>query len=145
MPTGQAAKVTHIRAPNRAVPAGATTSALALHRGLLRRPDLVRRLADARDKPLALIVAPPGYGKSTLLADWAERDERPFVWSSATRGWVEVMELIHEARARHGTFVLVIDSAAVAAALSEGRLVWPQLTLPVSLMNLPLKGMLRTA
>lgn len=27
-----------------------------------------------------MIVAPPGYGKSTLLCDWADRDERPFFW-----------------------------------------------------------------
>jgi LuxR family maltose regulon positive regulatory protein len=26
------------------------------------------------------VVAPPGYGKTTLLAQWAARDERPFAW-----------------------------------------------------------------
>jgi LuxR family maltose regulon positive regulatory protein len=29
---------------------------------------------------LALVVAPPGYGKTTLLAQWGEEDERPFLW-----------------------------------------------------------------
>ena len=30
--------------------------------------------------PVALLVAPAGYGKTTALAEWAERDERPFAW-----------------------------------------------------------------
>jgi LuxR family maltose regulon positive regulatory protein len=30
--------------------------------------------------PVAAIIAPPGYGKTTLLAQWAERDPRPFGW-----------------------------------------------------------------
>jgi LuxR family maltose regulon positive regulatory protein len=36
-------------------------------------------LVEARPR-LVLIVAPPGFGKSTLLAEWAERDPRPFAW-----------------------------------------------------------------
>ncbi len=47
--------------------------------GFVRRDALVERLSSARDATVALIVAPAGYGKSTLLADWAEFDERPFV------------------------------------------------------------------
>lgn len=27
-----------------------------------------------------LVVAPAGYGKTSVLAEWAERDERPFAW-----------------------------------------------------------------
>jgi LuxR family maltose regulon positive regulatory protein len=30
--------------------------------------------------PFATIVAPAGYGKTTLLAKWAEADPRPFAW-----------------------------------------------------------------
>jgi LuxR family transcriptional regulator, maltose regulon positive regulatory protein len=61
---------------------GANHRVPAFREGFVRRPALVRRLTDARDAALALIVAPAGYGKSTLLAEWAERDERPFVWVS---------------------------------------------------------------
>ena len=44
------------------------------------RPDLVRRLADPSAPPLAVLVAPAGYGKTTLLREWAKRDARPFAW-----------------------------------------------------------------
>ena len=27
-----------------------------------------------------LLTAPAGYGKTTLLAEWAAEDDRPFVW-----------------------------------------------------------------
>jgi len=46
----------------------------------VRRAALVRRLSRERDATLAVIVAPPGYGKSNLLQEWAEHDEREFVW-----------------------------------------------------------------
>jgi LuxR family transcriptional regulator, maltose regulon positive regulatory protein len=47
---------------------------------VVRRPALVQRLADPMAPPLAVLVAPAGYGKTTLLRDWARRDERPFAW-----------------------------------------------------------------
>lgn len=46
---------------------------------LIARPALVRRLVEARDAALALVVAPPGYGKTTLLSQWAQSDERAFI------------------------------------------------------------------
>jgi LuxR family maltose regulon positive regulatory protein len=51
-----------------------------LRGGLVSRERLVGRLLDAQDVPVALIVAPAGYGKTTLLSQWAARDERPFAW-----------------------------------------------------------------
>lgn len=47
---------------------------------LVRRPQLVRRLIAARSASLALVVAPAGYGKTSLLVEWDDRDERPFAW-----------------------------------------------------------------
>jgi LuxR family transcriptional regulator, maltose regulon positive regulatory protein len=47
--------------------------------GFVRRPELVGRLVAARDAALVLITAPAGYGKSTLLSEWAHCDERPFI------------------------------------------------------------------
>jgi LuxR family maltose regulon positive regulatory protein len=47
---------------------------------MVPRPALVARLTGARDAALALLVAPPGYGKSALLAEWARTDDRAFAW-----------------------------------------------------------------
>ena len=49
------------------------------------RPDrLVSQLQAARSVPLVLLVAPAGYGKTTLLEQWDAADERPFIWTSAS-------------------------------------------------------------
>jgi LuxR family maltose regulon positive regulatory protein len=37
----------------------------------------------AASASLVMLVAPAGYGKTTLAAQWAERDRRPFAWLSA--------------------------------------------------------------
>jgi LuxR family transcriptional regulator, maltose regulon positive regulatory protein len=50
--------------------------------GMVPRGALLDRLEDSAFKPVVAISAPPGYGKTTLLADWAERDSRPFAWLS---------------------------------------------------------------
>ncbi len=48
--------------------------------GLVPRLRVVRRLLEARELPVALLVAPAGYGKTTVLAEWSEWDARPFAW-----------------------------------------------------------------
>jgi LuxR family transcriptional regulator, maltose regulon positive regulatory protein len=45
----------------------------------VRRPRLVQRLRSVPEGVLGVIVAPPGYGKSSLIAEWADADDRPFV------------------------------------------------------------------
>ena len=68
--------------------------------GTVNRPALVDRLIDSRTIPLIAIVAPAGYGKTTLLSDWAERDQRPFAWVSVDEGDVDpVVFLSHVAMA----------------------------------------------
>ena len=50
------------------------------------RTALVNRLrTDLGGAAVVTIVAPAGYGKTTLLAQWAERDERPFAWVTLDR------------------------------------------------------------
>jgi LuxR family transcriptional regulator, maltose regulon positive regulatory protein len=51
-------------------------------RGMVPRGALLDRLEGSAVTPVVAICAPPGYGKTTLLADWAERDPRPFAWLS---------------------------------------------------------------
>src|SRR5215212_490184 len=48
--------------------------------GLVPRRWAVHSLLESHDLPVALLVAPPGYGKTTVLSEWAERDARPFAW-----------------------------------------------------------------
>ena len=47
--------------------------------GTVAKAGLIGRLSAAR-APFATVVAPAGYGKTTLLAGWAEADPRPFAW-----------------------------------------------------------------
>ncbi len=47
---------------------------------LLPRPHLLARLEMAVNKRLTLVSAPPGYGKTTLLAELAAGSERPCAW-----------------------------------------------------------------
>ena len=54
--------------------------------GLVARPRLVRRLMEARDVPLTLLVAPAGYGKTTLLVRVGRDDPRAFAWIRAGAG-----------------------------------------------------------
>ena len=48
--------------------------------GLIARRRLVDELVQSAARPLVALTAPPGYGKSTLLLQWAEADPRPFSW-----------------------------------------------------------------
>ena len=49
---------------------------------LIARPRLIQRLERGHARPLALISAPAGYGKSTLVASWLEAAGRPHAWLS---------------------------------------------------------------
>jgi LuxR family maltose regulon positive regulatory protein len=46
------------------------------------RPRLLQRLATAADAPVCVIRAPAGYGKSTLLGQFAAEETRPLAWLS---------------------------------------------------------------
>jgi LuxR family maltose regulon positive regulatory protein len=50
--------------------------------GTVRRPALVERLAQDDRRPVVSVVAPAGYGKTTLLSQWAERNGQAFAWVS---------------------------------------------------------------
>ena len=47
--------------------------------GTVAKADAIARLCSST-LPFATVVAPAGYGKTTLLAKWAEADPRPFAW-----------------------------------------------------------------
>ncbi|GAA1979383.1 LuxR C-terminal-related transcriptional regulator [Microbacterium pumilum] len=50
--------------------------------GMVERRSLLERLAQPDGAAVVSIVAPAGYGKTTLLSQWADRDPRPFAWIS---------------------------------------------------------------
>jgi LuxR family maltose regulon positive regulatory protein len=54
--------------------------------GTVRRSLLIERLARAGSRPVVSVVAPPGYGKTTLLSQWAERNGQSFAWVSVDDG-----------------------------------------------------------
>src|SRR5262245_22825331 len=49
---------------------------------LLPRSHLIGRLEEATSRDFVLVSTPPGFGKTTLLASWAKRTERPLTWLS---------------------------------------------------------------
>jgi LuxR family transcriptional regulator, maltose regulon positive regulatory protein len=95
-----------------------------LRPGFVSRGSLVRTLVEAAGARLVVIVAPPGYGKSSLLDEWAGRDKRRFVWLAVANsdsdefdsGVTEdtVRATIQSLNAVDGPFVLLLDDAHLA-------------------------------
>ena len=50
--------------------------------GIVERTALVGRLSRERSGRVVSVVAPPGYGKTTVLGQWAAHDRREFAWVS---------------------------------------------------------------
>jgi LuxR family maltose regulon positive regulatory protein len=81
---------------------------------MIVRPRLSARLVGS-EASLVLFAAPPGFGKTTLLAQWRELDERPFAWlavdsadSDPVALWTGIVEAIRRVRPDFG------DAAEVA-------------------------------
>ncbi len=53
-----------------------------VRRGTVPRSSLIERLARGDRRPIVSVVAPPGYGKTTVLSQWAERNGQSFAWVS---------------------------------------------------------------
>ena len=54
--------------------------------GLVRRPRLLDRLAPETACAATLVCAPAGFGKTSLLVDWARSGGRPVAWLSLDPG-----------------------------------------------------------
>ena len=50
--------------------------------GTVYRSSLIERLAGYDGRPIVSVVAPAGYGKTTLLSQWAEGNGQAFAWVS---------------------------------------------------------------
>jgi len=53
-----------------------------VRQGTVPRSSLIERLAQGDGRPVVSVVAPPGYGKTTVLSQWAERNGQSFAWVS---------------------------------------------------------------
>jgi LuxR family transcriptional regulator, maltose regulon positive regulatory protein len=92
---------------------------MASHPRRVPRERVVRRLLAARDVPTALLVAPTGYGKTTVMSQWAERDDRAFAWVTLDASDNDPMNLL-------AAIALALDAVEpvgweVFEALSSGR------------------------
>ena len=81
-----------------------------LRAGHVARTALVDGLLRREDEPIVAVVAPPGYGKTTLLAQWATRQPRRIAWVSVDEGDDDPAVLL----------------AAIATALSHAHPVDPR-------------------
>jgi LuxR family maltose regulon positive regulatory protein len=54
----------------------------AIRPGVVPRPSLLAQVRADLSVPIVAVIAPAGYGKTTLLALWAQEDDRPFAWLS---------------------------------------------------------------
>jgi hypothetical protein len=81
--------------------------------GTVRRSSLIEQLAGEDSGPVVSVVAPRGYGKTTLLAQWAERDGRAVPWVSVDEKDNEPKVLVgirhHEHRSVDRTAAAVLD------------------------------------
>ena len=75
----------------------------------LARPRLLERLTEATARELTVVCAPAGFGKTTLLGDWARSSERPVAWLSLDEGdndparfWRYVATALEQVRANIG-------------------------------------------
>src|SRR5215468_777981 len=76
--------------------------------GWVPRPRLLAGLAQGIGRGLTVVCTPAGFGKTTLLGDWARRSRQPTAWLSLDAGdndparfWRYVVSALE--RARPGT------------------------------------------
>ena len=90
----------------------------------IARERLFERLSDGRGRRLSLVACPAGFGKSTLLAAWREREsrQRPVAWVTLDEGdddavvlWSHVIEALGRAcpDLAHGALAALAASAPV--------------------------------
>ncbi|MBC9733983.1 helix-turn-helix transcriptional regulator [Nocardioides marmotae] len=96
-------------------------SAPPLRAGLVTRAALIDA-ARARDASVVGVTAPAGYGKSTLLAEWARREERRVGWVSLARLDDDPVLLLHLLASAYERAVPEQAglAAATAAAIAGG-------------------------
>jgi LuxR family maltose regulon positive regulatory protein len=116
-----------------------TIQAPATRPGTVSRTALVNRLrVTTAPASVATVIAPAGYGKTTLLAQWAGREGRPFAWVTLDdRDNDPVVLLRHIAAAldRNGP----LEPRVLDALEAPGRSIWTK-ALPRLAKELAVRG-----
>jgi LuxR family transcriptional regulator, maltose regulon positive regulatory protein len=122
MPTGYAVSRHRSRRDQADSAWGSRAPSQRASRGrVIARPALVRMLTSPDPVALVLLVAPPGYGKSTLLAEWSEEDERDFIWLDSDGS--DLAGVVRAGRARRRSFVVVLDDAQLIPPSSVAKMI----------------------
>jgi LuxR family transcriptional regulator, maltose regulon positive regulatory protein len=94
-----------------------------LRPGLVSRTGLVNRLRGDKRARVVSVTAPAGYGKTTLLAQWADTDPRPFAWVSLEERDNDPASLLtYLAAAADG--IRPVDAAVFRGAASGAESMW---------------------
>ena len=110
----------------------------ATRAGVVARTTLLDRLS-ASDEPLITVVAPPGYGKTTLLAQWAERLGPRVAWVSCEKTDNDPVALWTAIITALGQIAPVSPAASQLLATSGGGVdVVPSLVSTFSMISGPL-------
>lgn len=108
--------------------------------GMVRRSLLIDRLRQSDPGPIVSVVAPPGYGKTMLLSQWAEGDARAFAWVSVDDSGNDAKVLLtYIAEALDAIVPIderVFDALASPASSVPGSVV-PRLGAALSSMTVP--------
>ena len=92
-----------------------------LRPGLVPRPRLIRRLDEGLrlGHRLTLVSAPAGFGKTTLLSEWAATCERPVAWLSLEEGDNELRRFLAYAVAALRTIPHLREAGVGGSLLAE--------------------------
>ena len=91
--------------------------------GSVSRTALVNRLRANASLPIVTVTAPAGYGKTTLVAQWVARDDRPPAWVSVDeRDDDPVVLLRHVAAALHA--LAPLDESVLEPLTTTRGSVW---------------------
>ena len=97
---------------------------------LVLRTSLIKRMNASVDCALTLMVAPAGFGKTTLLTQWIEQADRPIAWVAIDGDERSLGELIvYILSALHAAFIKRHEPVALAIqkVLGTSKVVSPDL------------------
>ena len=120
------AKTVLVEADDAGLPFGVVAAKIRpplLRPGAVSRTALVNRLRAGRSSRAVSVVAPGGYGKTTLLGQWAARDDRPFAWISVDRRDNDPVVLLRHVAAAINE-IIPVDPRLLDALVAPNASIW---------------------